>query len=345
MREAEVNTVRPDGVTALMLASLNGHCDVVRLLLEREGKVNVVAQNGATALILASQHGYGDVVRLLLERKADVNTITQDGRTALMVASKNGHHDVVEQLVCRGAVVNTVTQRGVTAVMQACQNGHWDIVKLLIVAGANLSHVTKHGETAAMYVIFANNALKYDIQLQENVEQDCRTTMFVKSHYGMSAASFALVGAFLNNKHSEWFDREAAKLALREDVMYAFLPNIFHASDESDEYHFFPYQGVEGKISIHTMATAVLCKLPLTSLQWLKTQHRNKLVNMLGQTALHLLAMETQPLGDMKNKILLLTEKVGFSFSDRDNNGRVAYHMACLCLNTQFLLCEKKNRF
>ncbi len=63
---------------------------------------------------------------------------------------------------------------------------------------------------------------------------------------------------------------------------------------------------------------------------------------MLGQTPLHLLAMYGGSADDMERKIVLLTEKVGFSFSDRDSSGRVPYHTACLCFNYQFLLCGQK---
>ncbi len=370
-REAE-NTVTQAGTTALMLASLNGHCDVAKLLVESGAEVNTVTEAGSTALMFASQKGHSDVVKLLVENKAEVNTMSQKGNTPLMLASKDGHCDVVKLLLereaevnifgedswtaltvasqeshCdvvkllleRDADVNIVTSAGNTALMHAVESGHWNIAKLLIDAGANVSYVNKDGETPAMYIVFANATRKFDTQLDEIVKHIWQTSLSQRSHYGMSCASFALVGAFLYNTQSEWFDCHFAKWAVGEVLMYGYLPNIFHGYVKWDNYLFSPYQGVEGKISIHTMATAVVCKLPHTALQWLTAHHRDKLENMLGQTPLHLLAMENTILGNMKEKLLLLIEKVGFSFSDRDNNGRVPYHIACLCLNAQFLLC------
>ena len=333
----EVNTGKQDGVTAMMLASKNGHCDVARLLLEKNAEVNVAKHDGVTAMMLASQNGHCNVVKLLLERDAKVNTAKQDGVTAIMLASQNGHHDIVKLLLMCKADINAVTQSGSTALILASQKGQWNIVKVLIDAGPNLSHVDQHGEITAMYIMFAEIAKKCDIQLGKYVEHIWKNPMSPRSHYDMCSASFALIGALLYNTTSEWFDCQFAKSALLTDPMYTFLPNLFHQYGKSDENLFF--HGLEGKISLHTMGTAVVCKLPYTTLQWLKSHHRDKLVNTLGQTPLHLLAMENHKLNDMEEKILLLTETVGFHFSDRDNNGRVPYHIACLCLNAQLILC------
>ena len=338
-RDGKVNTVTQAGNTAFILASQNGHSDVVRLLLEREAEVNTVTKVGSTALIQASQNGHRDTVRLLLEREVEVNTVTQDGSTALILASQNGHSDVVRLLLERDAQVNTITLDGNTALILASQAGHWSIAKLLIDAGANVSHVNKYGEIAAMYIVFADAAKKCDTRLEEIVKYIWENPTFAKSHYAMFVASVALLGALLykhNNIPSDWFTYYVAK---SDDVMYAFLPASFHRYGKSDEHLFS--DGLEGKIGLHTLGTAAICKLPHTALQCLTTLHRDKLVNMLGQNPLHLLALENYNFDDMEEKILL-TETVGFSFSDKDNNGRVPYHIACMCLNAHFLLCGLK---
>ncbi len=51
----DVNEADELGWTALVLASQNGHVEVVQLLLARQGvEVNMTAQNGATALSMAA---------------------------------------------------------------------------------------------------------------------------------------------------------------------------------------------------------------------------------------------------------------------------------------------------
>jgi|SRR5580658_3015513 ankyrin repeat protein len=54
-----------DGWTPLMIASLYGHSDIVRLLLESGTNADTIKNNGWTPLVLSSQHNL-EVVHLLL---------------------------------------------------------------------------------------------------------------------------------------------------------------------------------------------------------------------------------------------------------------------------------------
>jgi hypothetical protein len=98
-----VNEADETGCTALILASQDGHVEVVRLLLARKGvEVNKSAQNGATALMVASQSGHVKVVRLLLARQdVEVNKTAQNGGAALIVYSENCLHPPTSQMFFR----------------------------------------------------------------------------------------------------------------------------------------------------------------------------------------------------------------------------------------------------
>jgi ankyrin repeat protein len=142
---ADVNT-RLIGTTALMVASYQGHTDIVKLLLEKGVDVNSKAtENNITALFPASQNGHTEVVKLLLGKGADVNAkATSDGATALWMASQNGHTEVVKLLLERGANVNVKkTDDDATALYVASQNGHTEVVKLLLEKGANVNAKAK----------------------------------------------------------------------------------------------------------------------------------------------------------------------------------------------------------
>ena len=70
-----------------MVASLQGHEEVVKLLIEKGAEVNRTDKAGVTALMAASEQGHGEIVKLLIEKGAEVNRTDEAGETALMVAS------------------------------------------------------------------------------------------------------------------------------------------------------------------------------------------------------------------------------------------------------------------
>ena len=63
-----------NGLTALMLAAMKDHTEVVKLLLEKGAEVNAKeSTDSATALMMAANNGHAEVVKLLLEKSANVN--------------------------------------------------------------------------------------------------------------------------------------------------------------------------------------------------------------------------------------------------------------------------------
>ena len=54
-----------NGMTPLMVASANGHTQVVQLLLDNGAAINEKNKNNKTALMLAKEYGHTEVVQLL----------------------------------------------------------------------------------------------------------------------------------------------------------------------------------------------------------------------------------------------------------------------------------------
>ena len=85
----------------LILASHNGHLDVVKYLVEHG--VNIKTLN--ESLHLAARNGHLNIVKYLIENGADVNSAsrhTLEDNYALLVAAKNGHLNIVKYLVSIG---------------------------------------------------------------------------------------------------------------------------------------------------------------------------------------------------------------------------------------------------
>jgi serine/threonine-protein phosphatase 6 regulatory ankyrin repeat subunit B len=58
----------------------------------------VTPSDKVTALMLASQNGHLEVIQALLAAKADVNARQRDGSAALMLALQNNHPEVAKLL-------------------------------------------------------------------------------------------------------------------------------------------------------------------------------------------------------------------------------------------------------
>ena len=75
-----------NGTTALMSASMEGHLDIVQILLQAKAKLDIQNECGFTALLLAAMKGYSEIVQHLLESGANPNISSRDGRTPLYAA-------------------------------------------------------------------------------------------------------------------------------------------------------------------------------------------------------------------------------------------------------------------
>eukprot|EP00039_Didymoeca_costata_P024981 m.12039 g.12039 ORF g.12039 m.12039 type:complete len:794 (+) comp4575_c0_seq1:253-2634(+) len=98
--EVDLEDSTATGLTALCLASLAGHVDVVQYLLDKGVDVHAQAIDGSTSLHLAVCEEHYDVVKLLLENNADAGVQNIDGETPLQQAEDS---EQIFELVSRYA--------------------------------------------------------------------------------------------------------------------------------------------------------------------------------------------------------------------------------------------------
>ena len=114
---------------SLQHASLKGHYEIVRTLLDYRTVVNIRGGEHGSALLAAAYGGHESIVRLLLENGALVNMRGADHATALEVAALNGHESIVQLLLEYKAGVGNALQL-------ALSEGHQGIAELLQKNGA-----------------------------------------------------------------------------------------------------------------------------------------------------------------------------------------------------------------
>ncbi|CAG8006550.1 unnamed protein product, partial [Penicillium salamii] len=130
----------PRSMTALHLASFNGHEREVEFLLSLSGTdIDSSDSTGTNPIISASQRGYEKVVQLLLEKGAEVNAQGGTYGNALQAASFQGHDKIVLLLLEKGAEVNAQGGGYGNALQAASSGGHDKIVLLLLEKGAEVN--------------------------------------------------------------------------------------------------------------------------------------------------------------------------------------------------------------
>lgn len=205
--KANVNAQDSDGNTALMLASGNGHTEVVRALLAAKADVNAKSpDDSSTALYMAATNGHTAAVQALLGAEADVDAkTTGTGATALIQAAGFGRTAVVQALLAAEAEVNAKKKfniQGFTALMYAAFLGHVEVVQLLLDAKADVSAKDQTGRTALL--LAKQNGHEEAARLLENpgptdkrIEADRRGNPVVETVNAAAPADAWLIGEFI----------------------------------------------------------------------------------------------------------------------------------------------------
>jgi serine/threonine-protein phosphatase 6 regulatory ankyrin repeat subunit B len=130
----DVNLCDSEEVTPLLSCTVEGHAEIVRVLLSCDGiDVNLGRADGVTPLYAACDRGWTEVVKLLaMQEDLDPNLTTNDGATCLWVASQNGHLDVVRHLLLRKDLNVNLAKNCVTPLFTACLRGNVRVVQLLL---------------------------------------------------------------------------------------------------------------------------------------------------------------------------------------------------------------------
>ncbi len=123
-------------MSALRWACLNGHENVVKLLIEY--KVNHTGSN-SYGLLSAAYKGHCQIVDLLLSAGFNKNIQDTSGNTPLIEAAGGGHIKTVIRLIKEGLFVDQKNKAGYTPLYRAVRDGKSvAVVKLLIEADADL---------------------------------------------------------------------------------------------------------------------------------------------------------------------------------------------------------------
>ncbi|XP_072761859.1 ankyrin repeat and sterile alpha motif domain-containing protein 1B isoform X1 [Anoplolepis gracilipes] len=202
------NVQDASGYSALHHAALNGHRDVVRLLLQYEASTNVVDAKGSSPLHLAAWAGDAEIVRLILSQGPSVpkvNLATQDNETALHCAAQYGHTEVVAQLLQYGCDPSIRNSRGESALDLAAQYGRLETVELLVRTHPELIESLRNSSSS---LIFPHTPLHLasrnghravvEVLLAAGVDVNTRTSAGTAMHEAALCGKMEVVRALLD---------------------------------------------------------------------------------------------------------------------------------------------------
>ncbi|CAH1403231.1 unnamed protein product [Nezara viridula] len=152
-----MNRQNGQGWTPLLIASHQGHLEMVNTLLNNHARVDVFDNEGRSALHLAGERGYLEVCDSLLSHKAFINSKSRVGRTALHLAAMMGYANLCKFLVTdHNAVIDILTLKKQTPLHLAAAAGQLEVCKLLLELGANIDATDDRGQKP-IHVAAQNN--------------------------------------------------------------------------------------------------------------------------------------------------------------------------------------------
>uniref|UniRef100_A0A670J991 Ankyrin repeat and sterile alpha motif domain containing 1A n=1 Tax=Podarcis muralis TaxID=64176 RepID=A0A670J991_PODMU len=122
-RGPNVNCVDNTGYTPLHHAALNGHKDVVEVLLRNDALTNVADCKGCYPLHLAAWKGDAEIVKLLIHQGPSHTKVNEQNALEIKELKKYGPFD---------PYINAKNNDNETALHCAAQYGHTEVVKVLL---------------------------------------------------------------------------------------------------------------------------------------------------------------------------------------------------------------------
>eukprot|EP00804_Cyclotella_cryptica_P018850 CCRYP_018298-RA/>CCRYP_018298-RA protein AED:0.12 eAED:0.12 QI:0/0/0/1/1/1/2/0/167 len=129
-----------DHRAALMIASIKGNADVVKLLLQYNADPNITDMYGSSALLEATKNGHDDIVNLLFEHEASLCMPDSQAASVLCQAA-------LMRLLKAGININAADYNKRTASHIAAAEGNVAAIRILAERGADLSAADRWGNT------------------------------------------------------------------------------------------------------------------------------------------------------------------------------------------------------
>uniref|UniRef100_A0A8C5RRV6 Ankyrin repeat and sterile alpha motif domain containing 1A n=1 Tax=Laticauda laticaudata TaxID=8630 RepID=A0A8C5RRV6_LATLA len=155
--DALTNVADCKGCYPLHLAAWKGDAEIVKLLIHQgpsHTKVNEQNNDNETALHCAAQYGHTEVVKVLLEELTDPTMRNNKFETPLDLAALYGRLEVVKMLLNAHPNLLSCNTKKHTPLHLAARNGHKAVVHVLLEAGMDNNYQTEKGSALHEAALF-----------------------------------------------------------------------------------------------------------------------------------------------------------------------------------------------
>ncbi|SEI87552.1 hypothetical protein SAMN05216327_104346 [Dyadobacter sp. SG02] len=169
----------------------------VEKALDKGASVNTRNAKGQSLLLLATINRHAEMARLLTEKGADVNLQDDIHDSPFLYAGATGQAELVKLFLTHGARFDVFNRYNGTALIPACERGHVETVKVLAgTKGFPINHVNRLGWTALMEaIVLGDGSKKYQefVQLLKDGDAD----LGIPDHDGITPLQHAKSRGFV----------------------------------------------------------------------------------------------------------------------------------------------------
>ena len=188
--EVDVDQPGRDRYTALHSAVIEGHSDVVQVLIDAGADIEAKDYDRRSPLLVASALGNLGIVKMLFEAGAGVCVTHMDSDTCLTLAAHHGHTETVRYLAGLPEVdINHKGKDRDTALHKAVYKGHSKMVQVLIDAGADIEVTGDFGRSPLLVASTLGNLRIAKMLVKSDArvcvtDHDGDTCLTLAAHFG-----------------------------------------------------------------------------------------------------------------------------------------------------------------
>ncbi|KAM9495742.1 ankyrin repeat domain-containing protein 26 isoform 1-T2 [Clarias gariepinus] len=186
-KKNDLNQLDKENRTALHIACVHGHTEVVQYLVENKVKLNLCDNQNRSALMKAVQCQQDRCVSTLLEHEADPNLVDINGNTALHLAARIPSVPVALKLLEHEANINAQNKDGNTPLILSVEENHAEMAEFFLKEGADVNLQNKEQRTPLLIAACNGQISMLRLLLQYNAD------ITVKDNKGWSSDDYAVM--------------------------------------------------------------------------------------------------------------------------------------------------------